>query len=56
MKNFCLLSNKSVATVTEKGGNVVTKKAGRVTITAKVGSKKVKCKVTVKTEPFLLQR
>lgn len=41
-------SNKAIATVTKKGGNVVTKKAGKVTITAKVGSKKVKCKVTVK--------
>ena len=49
-------SNKSVATVTKKGGNVVTKKAGRVTITAKVGSKKVKCRVTVKKaapKPYL---
>ena len=49
-------SNKSVATVTKKGGNVVTKRAGRVTITAKVGSKKVKCKVTVKKaapKPYL---
>ena len=49
-------SNKSIATVTKKGGNVVTKKAGRVTITAKVGSKKVKCKVTVKKaapKPYL---
>lgn len=44
-------SNKRIATVTKKGGNVVTKKAGRVTITAKVGSKKVKCKVTVKKAP-----
>ena len=49
-------SNKSIATVTKKGGNVVTKKAGRVTITAKVGSKRVKCKVTVKKaapKPYL---
>ncbi len=49
-------SNKSIATVTKKGGNVVTKRAGRVTITAKVGSKKVKCKVTVKKaapKPYL---
>ena len=49
-------SNKSIATVTEKGGNVVTKKAGRVTITAKIGNKKVKCKVTVKKaapKPYL---
>jgi len=49
-------SNKSIATVTKKGGNVVTKRAGRVTITAKVGSKKVKCKATVKKaapKPYL---
>lgn len=49
-------SNKSVATVTKKGGNVVTKKAGKTTITATVGNKKVKCKVTVKkpaAKPFL---
>ena len=49
-------SNKRIATVTKKGGNVVTKRAGRVTITAKVGSKKVKCKVTVKKaapKPYL---
>ena len=49
-------SNKRIATVTKKGGNVVTKKAGRVTITAKVGSKRVKCKVTVKKaapKPYL---
>lgn len=49
-------SNKSIATVTKKGGNVVTKRAGRVTITAKVGSKKVKCRVTVKKaapKPYL---
>ena len=49
-------SNKRIATVTKKGGNVVTKRAGRVTITAKVGNKKVKCKVTVKKaapKPYL---
>ena len=49
-------SNKSIATVTKKGGNVVTKRAGRVTITAKVGNKKVKCRVTVKKaapKPYL---
>ncbi len=49
-------SNKRIATVTKKGGNVVTKRAGRVTITAKVGSKKVKCRVTVKKaapKPYL---
>ena len=44
-------SNKKVATVKKSGkyGAVVTgKKAGKATITAKVGSKKLKCKVTVK--------
>ena len=49
-------SNKRIATVTKKGGNVVTKKAGRVTITAKIGNKKVKCRVTVKKaapKPYL---
>lgn len=43
-------SNKKVATVKKSGkyGAVVTgKKAGKTTITAKVGSKKLKCKVTV---------
>lgn len=44
-------SNKKVATVKKSGkyGAVVTgKKTGKATITAKVGSKKLKCKVTVK--------
>lgn len=40
-------TKKSVATVSKKGV-VVTKKAGKATIKAKVGSKTVKCKVTVK--------
>lgn len=40
-------SNRKVATVTSKG-KVKGKKAGKVTITAKVGKKKYKCKVTVK--------
>lgn len=40
-------SNKKVAIVTKKG-KVKGKKAGKVTITAKVGKKKYKCKVTVK--------
>lgn len=40
-------SNKKVATVTKKG-KVKGKKAGKATITAKVGSKKYKCKITVK--------
>ncbi len=39
-------SNKSVATVTNKG-KVTAKKKGSATITAKVGSKKYTCKVTV---------
>ena len=55
-KATCTSSNKRIATVTKKGGNVVTKKAGRVTITAKVGSKKVKCRVTVEKaapKPYL---
>ena len=55
-KATCTSSNKRIATVTKKGCNVVAKKAGKVTITAKVGSKKVKCKVTVKKaapKPYL---
>lgn len=40
-------SNRKVATVTSKG-KVKGKKAGKVTITAKVGKKKYKCKITVK--------
>ncbi|HHT58009.1 Ig-like domain-containing protein [Herbinix luporum] len=40
-------SKKSVATVSSKG-KVTAKKAGKATITAKVGSKKYTCKVTVK--------
>lgn len=39
-------SNKQVATVTKKG-KVTAKQAGTATITAKVGKKKYKCKVTV---------
>lgn len=42
-------SNKSVATVSQKG-KVKGKKNGTATITAKVGSYKLKCKVTVKTK------
>ena len=55
-KATCTSSNKSIATVTKKGCNVVAKKAGKVTITAKVGNKKLKCKVTVKKaapKPYL---
>lgn len=40
-------SNKKVATVSKKG-KVKGKKAGKATITAKVGKKKYKCKVIVK--------
>ena len=39
-------SNKKVASVNKKG-KVTAKKAGKVTITAKIGKKKYKCKVTV---------
>ena len=39
-------SKKSVATVTKKG-KVTAKKKGTATITAKVGAKKLKCKITV---------
>lgn len=42
-------SSKKVATVTKKG-KVTAKKAGKATITAKVNSKKFRCKVTVKTK------
>lgn len=42
-------SKKAVATVSKKG-KVVAKKAGSATITAKVGKKKYKCKVTVKNK------
>lgn len=40
-------SNKSVAVVSKKG-LVTAKKPGKVTITAKVGKKKLKCRITVK--------
>ena len=55
-KATCTSSNKRIATVTKKGCNVVAKKAGKVTITAKVGNKKLKCRVTVKKaapKPYL---
>lgn len=42
-------SNKKVATVTQKG-KVTGKQDGTATITAKVGAKSLKCKVTVKTK------
>lgn len=44
-------SNKKVATVSSKG-KVTGKKAGTATITAKVGKKSYKCKVTVK-KPYI---
>lgn len=40
-------SNKSVATVSSNG-KVKPQKAGKATITAKIGKKSYKCKVTVK--------
>ncbi len=40
-------SNKKVATVSSKG-KVTAKKAGTCTITAKIGSKKYKCKIVIK--------
>ncbi len=43
-------SNKKVATV--KAGKITAKKEGKATITAKVGKKKYKCKVTVKPKPI----
>ena len=43
-------SNKKVAAVSKKG-KVKGKKAGKATITAKVGKKKYNCKITVKKEP-----
>lgn len=51
-------SKKSIASV-NKSGKIVAKKPGKTTITAKVGKKKYKCKVTVpapsgsRTNPFL---
>lgn len=44
-------SNKSVATVS-KNGKITAKKAGTATITAKVGGKKYKCKVTVSKKQY----
>ena len=45
-------SNKKVATVNSKG-KVTAKKKGTATITAKVGGKKYKCKITVKKASVL---
>lgn len=41
-------SNKKVATVSSKG-KVKARKAGKATITAKVGNRKYRCRITVKT-------
>jgi len=46
-------SDKSKATV-NSNGKVYAKKNGKVTITAKVGSKKYNCKVTIKNKPYNL--
>ena len=45
-------SNKAVATVSSRG-KVTAKKAGKATITAKVGSKKLKCTVRVKKKVYI---
>ena len=47
-------SKKSVATVTSKG-KVTAKKVGTATITAKVGKKKYKCKLTVKAKKTVIE-
>ena len=47
-------SNKKVATV--KKGIITAKKPGKATITAKVGKKKLKCKVTVKPQPVSVNK
>lgn len=43
-------SNKKIATVSKKGV-VKAKKAGKATITVKIGKQKLKCKITVKNIP-----
>jgi len=45
-------SNKDIATVSSNG-KVTAKKSGTATITAKVGSKKMKCQVTVKGSRYI---
>lgn len=45
-------SNKKVATVSKKG-KVKAKKKGKATITAKIGKKSYKCKVTVNNPPII---
>lgn len=44
-------SNKKIVTVDKSSGYIKGKKIGKATITAKVGGKTLKCKVTVKKEP-----
>lgn len=46
-------SNKDIATV-DKNGTITAKKAGTVTITAKVGNKTASCKINVKAKTFPL--
>lgn len=48
-------SNKSIATV-NSNGKVTAKKVGKATITATIGSKKYKCKVTVINKPSIGSR
>lgn len=48
-------SNKKIATVNNKG-KVKGKKAGKATITAKVGRKKYKCKITVKAKKKVVNK
>lgn len=48
-------SKKSIATVSQKGV-VKAKKPGTVKITAKVGKKKLRCKVTVRKNEYVLSR
>lgn len=48
-------SNKKVASVSSKG-KVKAKKAGKATITAKVGKKKYKCRITVKKKTATTQK
>ena len=48
-------SNKKVATINSKG-KVTAKKKGITTITAKVGNKKYKCKITVKSKKSISKK
>ena len=48
-------SKKSIATVNKKG-KVTAKKPGKATITAKIGKKKYKCKITVKNPTTKLNK